>query len=177
MLMDEHSALHCKIMTLEDVNKALTQQLERATKALELGKVRRDEAVWASLKAADEVDYARVLLREAEKKLEERNGLIESLDLQAREMREWGCSACGLYVKNDPAFLKKFPAPEKRVEDRAPDEEHCVKCGLAAKPLWSDRCKPCYGKLLAGMEKRVCVCPNGTRTAIGHVDGCPAGGG
>lgn len=37
--------------------------------------------------------------------------------------------------------------------------------------------EPIREKRVSEPAVRKCVCPNGTRTAIAHVNGCPAGGG
>jgi hypothetical protein len=46
-------------------------------------------------------------------------------EAKLQEARKWCCSACGLYVANDPAFNKAFP---KQVEKQDHDSK-CSYCG------------------------------------------------
>jgi hypothetical protein len=47
------------------------------------------------------------------------------MKFQIDEMKKWCCSACGLFVKNDPAFNRKFA--DRRVEP----SQKCHVCGGA----------------------------------------------
>ncbi len=70
-------------------------------------------ALQDQLEAANlEIEELKGALDDAEGEHDALQEKIRKMELQAGEMKKWCCSACGLYVANDPKFLKTFEQKE-----------------------------------------------------------------
>lgn len=126
-----------------------------------IGTKGRVEGLLAEVRLLHEaIDKSNVALVEAIQTKEERDRLL----LQIEEMKKWCCSACGLYVKNDPAFNKKF------VEKRKCE---CVWLDGGIVGEYRDPKVPCpvHDKRIEPSQKCPrCPCPHDWNTVKSHTE-------
>lgn len=170
------------LQKLETVKADLEYQI--ADKDMILDQKKALEAEIERLEKAREVDNA--VLWDCRNKLANKSKRAQDAELQVRELEKIKRAASrwadaygaidskfqGVQVERD-LLLALAGCVEKRVDDH----EHVWYADPSRGP--GSFCRTCNQVWLPGAEVHAkrCICPNGTRTIIAHVNGCPAGGG